>query len=353
VIRNYLPALIDCPQAARLLVLAVGTCLAWSSPAAGQVRPGLDPQIASYQPTSALNGSLSISGSETMRPVTESWAADLRQLYPGLKLSVTSEGSEAGLAKLMEGKAQIAAMSRRMNKQEIGEFIREFGYEPTEVPVAVDALAVFVHKDNPLEGLTLAEVDAIFSNERRRGFKYPLLTWGDLLLDGEWREAPLHLYGRNIKSGTTSFFREHVLNGATVKSTMTVAPGSASVVIELMKDRFGIGFSSIGYQTSGVRALPLASVQGGRYVVPSFQSAMDGSYPLRRNLYLYVNKLPKTAPPVPLAEYVKFALSQQGQQAVLAQGYYPLATAELTRLTMMWATPIRAAAADQPAKLRD
>lgn len=352
-IRNYLPALIDCPLASRLLALAVGTCLAWSSPAAGQVRPGLDPQIAAYQPTSALSGSLSISGSETMRPITESWAADLKQLYPGLKLSVTSEGSEAGLAKLMEGKAQIAAMSRRMNKQEISEFIREFGYEPTEVPVAVDALAVFVHKDNPLEGLTLAEVDAIFSNERRRGLKYPLLTWGDLLLDGEWREAPLHLYGRNVKSGTTTFFREHVLSGAPVKNTMTVAPGSASVVIELMKDRFGIGFSSIGYQTSGVRALPLASVQGGRYVVPSFQSAMDGSYPLRRNLYLYVNKLPKAAPPAPLAEYVKFALSQQGQQAVLAQGYYPLATTELNRLTMMWATPIRSAAADQPAKLRD
>lgn len=350
---NYLPALIDCPQASRLLVLAVGTCLAWGSPAAGQVRPGLDPQIAAYQPTSALNGSLSISGSETMRPITESWAADLRQLYPGLKISVTSEGSEAGLVKLLEGKAQIAAMSRRMNKQEIGEFIREFGYEPTEVPVAVDALAVFVHKDNAIEGLSLAELDAIFSNERRRGLKYPLLTWGDLLLDGEWKEAPIHLYGRNLQSGTTTFFREHVLNGAAAKKTMTTAPGSASVVIELMKDRFGIGFSSIGYQTSGVRAVPLASVQGGRYVVPSFQSAMDGSYPLRRNLYLYVNKLPKTAPPAPLVEYVKFALSQQGQQAVLAQGYYPLATAELTRLTMMWSTPIRAAAADQPAKLRD
>ncbi|MGA6828420.1 PstS family phosphate ABC transporter substrate-binding protein [Nitrospira sp. NS4] len=323
------------------------------SPAAGQVRPELDQKIVPYQTSGSLSGSLSISGSETMRPLTESWAADLRQLYPGLKISVTSEGSEAGLAKLLEGKAQIAAMSRRINKEEIAEFIREFGYEPTEVPVAVDALAVFVHKDNAIEGLTLAEVDAIFSNERRRGLKYPLLIWGDLLLDGEWKEAPIHLYGRNVQSGTTTFFREHVLNGAALKKTMTPAPGSASVVIELMKDRFGIGFSGIGYQTSGVRAVPLASVQGGRYVAPSFQSAMDGSYPLRRNLYLYVNKIPKTVASPSLVEYVKFALSQQGQQTVIAQGYYPLATAELNRLTMMWNAPVRAASAQESPKLRD
>jgi len=350
---NCFPALIDRPLASRLLTLAVGACLVWSSPAAGQVRPALDPQVAAYQPASSLKGSLSISGSETMRPITEAWAADLKQLYPELKISVTSEGSEAGLAKLLEGKAQIAAMSRRMNKQEIGDFIREFGYEPTEVPVAVDALAVFVHKDNAIEGLSLAELDAIFSNDRRRGLKYPLLTWGDLLLDGEWKEAPIHLYGRDTKSGTTSFFREHALNGGALKKTMTEAPGSASVVVELMKDRFGIGFSSIGYQTSGIRAVPLASVQGGRYVAPSFQSAMDGSYPLRRNLYLYVNKLPKTVPSPSLAEYVKFALSQQGQQTVIAQGYYPLATAELNRLTMIWSAPVRAASAQEAPKLRD
>jgi len=350
---NRLPAVIDRPLVLRLLTVAAGICLVWSSPAAGQVRPDLDPRIAAYQPTGSFNGALSISGSDTMRPITESWSADLRQVYPELKISVTSEGSEAGLVKLLEGKAQIAAMSRRMNKEEIGDFIREFGYEPTEVPVAVDALALFVHKDNTIEGLSLAEVDAIFSNERRRGLKYPLQTWGDVLLDGEWRDTPFHLYGRNLKSGTTAFFREHVLNGAAVKSSMTVLPGSASVVIELMKDRFGIGFSSIGYQTSGVRAVPLASVQGGRYVLPSFQSAMDGSYPLRRNLYLYVNKLPKAAPPAPLAEYVKFALSQQGQHTVIAHGYYPLATAELTRLLTMWTAPIRAASADRPAQLRD
>jgi phosphate transport system substrate-binding protein len=320
----------------------------------GQLKPSLDPKIPPYQLVSGLTGALSVAGSETMKPLTETWAKDLKQLYPGLAIKVESEGSEAGLATLLEGKAQIAAMSRRITQQEIVEFKREFGYEPIEVPVAVDALAVFVHKDNPIEGLSLVQLDAMFSKERRRGLQYPINTWADaLLLEEEWTEAPVHLYGGNANSGTASFFKEHVLNGAAFKNTMTVLAGSASVVVELVKDRFGIGFSGIGYQISGIRPVPLASVQGGRYVQPSFQSAMDGSYPLRRNLYLYINRPPKVAAPPSLTEYVKFALSQQGQQIVLARGYYPLPTAELTRMTTMWTTPVRAAATEQPAKARD
>jgi phosphate transport system substrate-binding protein len=322
----------------------------------GQIMPSLDPKIPPYQRVSDLTGALSVAGSETMKPLTEAWSAKLRQLYPSLSIKVESRGSETGLAALLEGKVQIAAMSRRMTQQEVVEFKREFGYEPTEVPVAVDALAVFVHKDNPIQGLSLAEVDAVFSKERRRGLEYPVNVWGDvMLLEEEWVEAPIHLYGRNGNSGTASFFREHVLNGADLKKNMTVAVGSASVVIELMRDRFGIGFSSIGYRTSEIRPVPLAAVQGGRYVTPTFETAMDGSYPLRRNLYLYINRPPKVAPPGPLSEFVKFALSQRGQKIVLDQGYYPLPTMELNRLTMMWTTPIsvRTAAAEEPAKTRD
>jgi len=321
----------------------------------GQIKPSLDPKIPPYQLVNGLTaGLLSVAGSETMKPLTESWAKDLMQLYPGFTIKVESRGSETGLDALLEGKAQIAAMSRRMTQQEIVEFKREFGYEPTEVPVAVDALAVFVHKDNPIEGLTLAQLDAMFSKERRRGLEYPINTWGAaLVLEEGWAEAPVHLYGRNGNSGTASFFREHVLNGAALRNTMKAEAGSASVVVELMKDRFGIGFSGIGYQISGIRSVPIASVQGGRYVMPSFQSAMDGSYPLRRNLYLYVNKPAKVATPPSLTEYVRFALSQQGQQIVLAHGYYPLPTTELNRLTMMWTTPVRSAVTEQPAKVRD
>lgn len=322
--------------------------------ASGQVMPSLDPKIPPYRLVNNLTGSLSIAGSDTMKPLTESWSAKLRQLYPGLSVKVESKGSETGLAALLEGKVQIAAMSRRMTQQEVVEFKREFGYEPTEVPVAVDALAVFVHKDNPIDGLSLAELDAVFSKERRRGLEYPVNVWGDaMVLEEEWAKTPIQIYGRNGNSGTASFFREHVLKGADFKKSMTVGVGSASVVIELMRDRFGIGFSGIGYQTSEIRPVPLAAVQGGRYVAPTFETAMDGSYPLRRNLYIYINRPPKVAPPRPLAEFVKFALSQRGQKIVIDEGYYPLPTMELNRLTMMWTTPERTAIAEGPAKTLD
>lgn len=338
------------------IVVPLSIALALALPAQAQVKPVLDPKILPYRLANSVNGSISIAGSDTMKPLIESWATDLRQLYPGLTIKVASAGSETVLAQLMEGKVQIAAIPRRMTAPEIVEFIREFGYEPAEVPVAVDALAIFVHKDNPIEGLTLAEVDAMFSKERRRGLEYPVNSWGDVMLvvfEGEWAESPVHLYGRNGNSGTASFFREYVLNGADLKKTMTVSQGSASVVIELMNDRYGIGFSRIGYSTSGIRPVPLAAVQGGPFIEPSFQAAMDGSYPLRRNLYLYVNKPPKTTPAAALAEYMKLALSRRGQQIVVAQGYYPLPTMELNRLTMMWTPPTRAASADQPLKPGD
>ncbi len=320
-----------------------------------QITPSVDPKIPSYLIVSDLTGTLSVAGSDMMKALMEAWSAKLGQLYPGLSIKTESKGSEAGLAALLEGKVQIAAMSRRLTQQEIVEFKREFGYEPTEVPVAVDALAVFVHKDNPIEGLSLAEVDAVFSKERRRGLEYPVTLWGDLMVfEEEWAEAPVQLYGRNGNSGTASFFREHILNGADFKKTMTVGIGSASVVIDLMRDRFGIGFSSIGYQTSEIRSVPLAAVQGGRYVTPTFETAMDGSYPLRRNLYLYVNRPPKVAPPGPLAEFVKFALSRRGQKIVVDQGYYPLPTMELNRLVSMWTSPpMRTAVAERPADIHN
>lgn len=332
----------------------LGLSVALATQSWGQLKPSLDSKIPPYQPVSGLTGTLSVAGSETMKPLTESWAKDFQQLYPGISIKVESEGSESGLSALLEGKAQIAAMSRRITQQEIVEFKREFGYEPAEVAVAVDALAVFVHKENPIEGLSLAQLDAMFSKDRRRGLPYPIKTWGDaLVLEEGWTEAPVHLYGGNGNSGTASFFKDHVLNGAPFRETMTKGAGSASVVIGVVKDRFGIGFSGIGYQITGIRPVPIASVQGGRYVQPSFQTAMDGSYPLRRHLYLYVNRPPKVAAPPSLAEYVKFALSQQGQQIVLAHGYYPLPTSEITRLTTMWTTSVRAAATEQPAKVRD
>lgn len=323
------------------------------TPAWGQLKPELDANIPAYQPINQISGALLIAGSETMKPLMEAWAADLHRLYPSVTVAIKSGGSEAGLALLFEGKAQIAAMSRRLRQQEIVDFKREFGYEPTEVTVGIDALAVYVHKDNPLPGLTLAELDAIFSDERRRGLLYNLRQWSDFMLEGEWGETPIRPYSPSQLHGTSTFFREHVCNDAPFKKIVEQRAGSASVVMALAQDRFGIGFSGIGYRTSDVRPVPLASVSGGRYVEPTFQSTMDGSYPLRRPLYLYINKAPKSLVSPAVAEFVKLALSQQGQQTVIDKGYYPLPSQEITRLMALWTTPLRAAAVEKPHKLRD
>jgi phosphate transport system substrate-binding protein len=308
------------------------------------VKPPIDQQIAAYQPTAKASGLVAIAGSDTMRPIIDAWAGDLQRRHDGLKFRIQSAGSETGLAALLEHRAQVAAMTRRMTAAEIADFVKEYGYEPAEVPVAVDALAVFVHKDNPIAGLSLDELDSIFCNQRRRGLPYAADEWGLVGLTDEWFTEPIRPYGRNGSSGTSQFFREEVCKGGTFRSHFVRAAGSAAVILDIERDRLGIGFSAIGYKTSGVRAVPLAAVKGGRYVEPTFESALDGSYPLRRNLYLYLDQNPKAPPSPSLTELVRFALSAQGQHIVVDQGYFPLPISDITRLLRKWTlVPIKAA----------
>jgi len=309
-------------------------------PVLGQVKPPLDAKIPAYYPLIPLKGQLKISGSDTMRPLVQAWMDDLKRRHPTLKVMVGGEGSQTGLTALLEHQTEMAAMSRRMASSEIAEFLREYGYEPVEVPVALDALAIFVHQDNPLAGLSLDELDSMFCRERRRGLDYPVKSWGLVGLVDDWFEAPVRIYGRDTNSGSSYFFLEEVCKGGTFFPHMVKAQGPASVVMDLMKDPQGIGFSGIGYRTSTIRPVPIASVKGGRYVEPSFQSVMDGSYPLKRTLYLYIARPPQKDPNPIVTELVRFALSQQGQQLALDHGFFPLPLAEITRVSSKWpATP--------------
>jgi phosphate transport system substrate-binding protein len=326
-----------------LSLLSMTLMASLASTAWGQVRPALDLGIPSYAHQEAVSGKFTISGSDVMRPLIRAWVDDFLRRHPGLKVTLTEAESESGLSALLEHRTEIAAMSRRMTAEEISEFVKEYGYEPTEVPVASDALAVFVHKDNPINGLSLEELDAIFCRERRRGLAYVVDSWGLVGLMDEWFEAPIRLYGRNGKSGTAYFFREEVCKGGTFRPQLVDAQGSASVVLDVVNDPEGIGFSAIGYRASMVKPVPIASVKGGRYVEPTFETAMDGSYPLRRNLYLYIAKPPKTSATPALAEFVRFTLSRQGQQVALDHGYFPLSATEITRLTPRWAPSVKAA----------
>lgn len=325
-----------------LMAAAVGAALPESAEA--QLKPSTDPQIHAYVRTPAtLTGGLTIVGSETMKPLVQRWENRLKEIYPHVDIKIHSAGSETGLPALLEGKAQIAALSRKLTPQEIEEFTKRHGYKPTEVPVAQDALAVFVHRDNPITGLTFKELDAMFCKERRRGADQPITKWGQLGLDGEWSQADIWLHGRNAVSGTTTLFLEQVCLNGKFNSAVVQEPGSASVVAEVMKDRYAVGFSGIGYKTSTVRAVPLAEHSGNAFVEATFETAINASYPLERKLYLYVDKPAKGELSALVSEFVKFATSHQGQELVVKQGFFPLPTEDLNRQSAAWSQPVQAA----------
>jgi phosphate transport system substrate-binding protein len=252
------------------------------------------------------------------------WGEAFSRLYPNVKLQVEGKGSSTAPPALIEGTAQFGPMSRPMKSSETDQFEKKFGYKPTELRTSYDALAVYVHRDNPIERLTLAQVDAAFSKTRKRGHAKDVVTWGDLGLSGEWASRPISLYGRNSASGTYGFFKEHVLKNGDFKDTVKEQPGSASVVQGVTNDRYGMGYSGIGYRTSGIRVVPLAETDAGAFSSGAYEDVVDGKYPLSRFLYLYVNRPPGKALDPMVHEFLKLVLSREGQEVVVKDGYLPL-----------------------------
>ncbi|RMF83604.1 MAG: phosphate ABC transporter substrate-binding protein [Nitrospinota bacterium] len=284
----------------------------------------VDPQLPDYQAVSGVSGNLSSIGSDTLNNLMTLWAEAFNRFYPNVKIQIEGKGSSTAPPALISGTAQLGPMSRLMKGSEIDAFEKRYGYKPTYIRVAVDALAVFVNKDNPISCLTLAQVDAIFSKSRRRGYKEDIKTWGQLGLTGDWAHRPISLYGRNSASGTYGFFKEHALRNGDYKDEVKEQPGSASVVQGVTVDRYGIGYSGIGYATAGVRAVPLATRAGGKCYAATAENAYSGKYPLARFLYIYVNKAPgKELDPL-TREFLRLVLSRQGQQIVIKDGYYPI-----------------------------
>ena len=283
----------------------------------------VDPSLPSYQKTSGVSGNLSSVGSDTMNNLMTLWGEAFAKLYPNVKIQVEGKGSSTAPPALIAGTAQLGPMSRAMRGTEIDQFEGKFGYKPMQLRTSYDALAVYVNKDNPLDKATLTDIDGVFSKNRRRGGKN-ISNWGQLGLTGDWASRPLSLYGRNSASGTYGFFKEHALLNGDYKDTVKEQPGSASVVQGVTNDRYGIGYSGIGYKTSGVKNLALAAKAGGEYSSGSYEDVMSGKYPLARYLYIYVNKAPgKPLDPV-VGEFLKFVFSREGQEAVVKDGYYPL-----------------------------
>jgi len=286
----------------------------------------VDSAIAAYKSVSGVSGSLSSVGSDTLNNVMTLWSETFRKFYPGVKVQVEGKGSGTAPPALIAGTAQLGPMSRQMKSSELDGFEKKYGYKPTEVKVAVDTIAVWVNKDNPIKGLTLEQVDAIFSKSHRRGAQ-DITTWGQLGLTGEWANKPISLFGRNSASGTYGFFKEHVLQNGDYKNEVKEQPGSAAVVQGVTVDKYAIGYSGIGYKTAGVRAVPLAEKQGAAYVAANAANAYSGKYPIWRFLYVYINRAPgKPLDPL-VKEFVSMTLSRDGQEVVLKDGFFPLPAA--------------------------
>lgn len=281
-------------------------------------------ELPEYERVSGVSGTLSSIGSDTLANLMTMWTEEFKRQYPNVNIQVQAAGSSTAPPALTEGTASFGPMSRAMKDKEIEAFEARHGYKPTAVRVAIDALAVYVHKDNPLESLTIPEVDAIFSVTRRCGHPESIDTWGQLGLTGGWANRPIQLYGRNSVSGTYGYFKEVALCSGDFKNGVNEQPGSASVVQAVSSSLNGIGYSGIGYVTSGVRAVPLAEYEDAPAVEARPENALSGEYPLSRYLYIYVNKRPGT-PLAPLEqEFLKLVLSRTGQEVVSKDGYVPL-----------------------------
>jgi phosphate transport system substrate-binding protein len=306
---------------ALLAAVSLGSMLGIAS---GDTAVEVDPALPEYEPVSGVSGNIKSVGSDTMNNLMTLWAEGFRRFYPNVQVEIEGKGSSTAPPALISGTATFGPMSREMKSAEEDDFEERFGYKPTQVRTAIDMLAVFVHKDNPIAemGLTLEQIDGMFSKTNKSGHK-DVRTWGDLGLDGEWANKPISLYGRNSASGTYGFFKKHALFRGDFKNTVKEQPGSSAVVQGIASDKFGIGYSGIGYKTADVKMVPIAQPGTGNYVHPSAETV--GEYPLARYLYLYLNYKPGYELDPLRAEFLKYIFSEEGQKVVLKDGYLPVA----------------------------
>jgi phosphate transport system substrate-binding protein len=280
--------------------------------------------LPEYKRTSGVSGNLSSVGSDTLANLMTLWAEEYKRIYPNVNIQIQAAGSSTAPPALTENTSNFGPMSRKMKGKELEAFEKRHGYKPTPIRVAIDALAVYVNKDNPIKGMTIAEVDAVFSSTRKCGGSKDITRWGDLGLSGAWANRDIQLYGRNSVSGTYGYFKKKALCKGDYKANVNEQPGSASVVQSVTASINGIGYSGIGYKTSGVRAVPLTKKVGKPFIEATTETAATGTYPLSRYLYVYVNKHPNK-PLQPLEkEFLTMVLSKIGQQVVVKDGYVPL-----------------------------
>ncbi|HEX9614189.1 MAG TPA: phosphate ABC transporter substrate-binding protein [Bacteroidota bacterium] len=282
----------------------------------------VDPKLPRYKKKDGVSGKVSSIGSDTMNNLLALWGEAFKRIYPNIVIEFEGKGSSTAPPALEAGTAQLGPMSRPMKAEEMERIEKKYGFKPTPVNTAIDALAVYVHKDNPVGSMTLQQVDAIFSKTRRGGYNGDINNWSQI--EPKLGNRPFSLYGRNSASGTYGFFKEHTLFRGDFKDRVKEQPGSAAVVQGISRDRNGIGYSGIGYKTSGVKAIALAEKPGAQAHLPTFENAETGKYPIARPLLLYILKDPAKPLDPLVREFLTYILSFEGQSDVLKDGYYPL-----------------------------
>jgi phosphate transport system substrate-binding protein len=307
----------------RILVFATVVCL--PSLLVAQVQ--VDPKLPDYKPAPGVSGSIKSVGSDTMNNLMTLWSEGFMKFYPSVRVEIEGKGSSTAPPALISGTATFGPMSRAMKPNEVDAFEKKYGYKPIQLGTSIDMLAIYVNKDNPIEGMTLPQADAIFSSTRKLGYKEDIRTWGQVGLTGDWANAPISLYGRNSASGTYGYLKKNVLGEGDYKSSVKEQPGSSSVVQGVATDKFAIGYSGIGYKTADVRAVPLAKEEGSDMIPAEADYAYSGDYPLARFLYLSVNYKPGSQLDPLRREFIKYIFSKQGQEAVIKDGYFPISAA--------------------------
>ena len=284
----------------------------------------VDERLPSYESGAEVSGKIRIVGSDTLVNFVTMWSREFEAAHPGVEFDIEGRGSATGPPALIAGEADVAPMSRAMNESEIADFTAAHGYPPTEIRVGVDGLGVFVHADNPIDQLTLPQVDAIFSKTRELGYERSIDSWGQLAQIGEWKDAGIQKYGRDELSGTRGFFQATALSGGDFADDVTGLPGSAAVIHKVSLDPFAIGYAGISYRMPGVKAVAIARGPEGPYYSWGTARFFSSDHPLARIVNVYVNKAPDQDLDPALREFLIFALSRNGQELVLKDGYVPI-----------------------------
>jgi phosphate transport system substrate-binding protein len=329
-------------------------------------RPVVDAGIGHYTAKTGVSGGLAIAGSETVQPIVTKIASAFRQWQPDVKIAVQGGGTGAAVmgflqnqstirrgdafykGHLVSGSVALLAASRPLTEEERKDFASRYGYEVTEIPIAWDAIAVYVNRQNPIEGLTMEQLDAIFGKDRKRGLREAITTWGQAGMKDEWAQQPIHLYGQDRNSGTRSFFISQVLQDGSFRADVREERGPASAILALSRDVLGIGYAGVGFQASTVRIVPLADRPGASFVTPTAETTSNGTYPISRQLYLYANQDPKGEWEPAMLEFLKFVNSQEGQSMVVKAGVYPLQADQVAKnLQVLTGTATSATASEQ------